>query len=141
MKDAAYYRARNNVIGKYISKETDDKRKRWLQYGFIPDEYEDEFEKECEETQKLYKSKDGEMPLTFTDMTTYSTWFAMHPEKVAGRIEGGSSLFFPVVVKGSRNDVENLINSVTKEDSSDDDMMELELEAEALELELKLSNV
>lgn len=138
MKGAAYYRARNSLIGKYISRETDDKKKRWLQYGFVPEEYNDQFDKECEQTKKLY----NDSPLSFTELTTYSTWYAIHPEKVAGIMDVGTSLFFPVVVKGTRKDVEKFFSETLKQVKADDtDMEMLELEAEALELELNLLNV
>lgn len=74
---------------------------------------------------------------------TYNTWYEQHPEKVAGTMVGSSSFYFPVLVKGTKKDVENMFKAALKEQEQnekpeDDELKMLELEAEALEMELKL---
>lgn len=50
-------------------------------------------------------------PLTFTELTRYSTWFAMHPEKVAGKEELTTSFHFPITIKGNRELIEQTIRA------------------------------
>ena len=141
----AYYRARIQTINEHIG-SAHDNEKRWLQNGFIPDADKDDFDMWI----KARMHDKSDEPLTLTELTTFSTWFDMHPEKVAGTMQGGTSMFFPVVVKGTKADCERMFaDALTNApepqpktdtpDLSDDEEMEmLELEAEALQLAIKL---
>lgn len=74
-------------------------------------------------------------PLTFTELTTFNTWFTLHPEKVCGQLVTTSSRNFPVSVIGSREDVEQAIDKTLSQKNP------MELEAKALEIELDLFNL
>ncbi len=108
-----YYRARIQTIDDHIH-SCQGQEKKWLQNGFIPESEQEDFDMRIKA--RMYGKSDD--PLTFVELATYSTWFAMHPEKVAGKMVGGSSLFFPVVVKGTRQDVERLHKSAMSADNS-----------------------
>jgi hypothetical protein len=97
-----YYRARLQAIrnNTYIY---DVQTQKWLTNGFIPEKLKDDFDIFIKR-----EMRDDDSPLSFVELTTYSTWFDMHPDKVAGKMAGGSSFYFPVVVKGTRQDVEKL---------------------------------
>jgi len=141
-REPKYYRARLQTLNEHIGSAT-DQEKRWLQNGFIPDADKDDFDMWI----KARMHDKSNEPLTFTELTTYSTWFDMHPEKVAGTIQGGTSIYFPVIVKGTKADCEKmfadaLANAPTPQpdsDGGDDELELLELEAEALEMELLMA--
>ena len=95
--------------------------------------------------------------LKFSELTKYSTWFAMHPEKVAGQYKVTTSIHFPLTIVADNKDVVNcikkgiekakkgILNVVKDNPSYRKSKKELKLEAEAnlnllklLELELTL---
>jgi hypothetical protein len=53
----------------------------------------------------------GNNPLKLSEITRFSTWFAMHPEKVAGKEKVTTSLFFPVKIEGTSDDVIRVIKN------------------------------
>lgn len=130
IKTNSYYRTRIEAINYFISKN--GKEKKSLQNGFVPESIKKDFQKWIDEN-KVSDDK----PLSFSEITTYSTWFDMHPEKVAGEMIESTSLYFPVKVKGNRNDVEKLFENSIIEDSVDEIEL-MEMEAEALIIKLKL---
>lgn len=150
-REPKYYRLRIEAI-KSMLPDADEQTKRWLQNGFVPDEMKSKFEKQVTEERLKHRfatNDDLNEPLTLTELTTFSTWFDMHPEKVAGTMQGGTSLYFPVIVKGTKADVEKMFANTlaatpapqqptAAELSEDEEMEMLELEAEALKLKLKL---
>ena len=144
-KSNAYYRARLIAI-RDMAANARDENKRWYQNGFIP-----EFDREGVDNYIANRiDAQSDEPLSFTELTTYGTWFEMHPEKVAGTMQGGTSLYFPVIVKGTKADVEKMFADAlanapepqpktdTTDLSEDEEMEMLELEAEALKLKLNL---
>lgn len=140
-REPKYYRARIEAI-KGMLTNADEQTKRWLQNGFVPDAKKGEFD-----SLVVSETSRDNSPLSLVELTTFSTWFDMHPEKVAGTMQGGTSLYFPVIVKGTKADVEkmfaNTLATPTKlptaaELSEDEEMEMLELEAEALQLAIKL---
>lgn len=115
MKSNAYYRARIQTFNEHIQSAT-NQEKKWLQNGFVQESDKDDFEMWI--NGRVHNQSNE--PLTFTELTTYNTWYAMHPEKIAGKMQGGTSMFFPVVVKGTRQDVENLFKqAMIAENQSD----------------------
>jgi hypothetical protein len=79
--------------------------------GFIPEEYEAEFK----EILRAEIDQTDESPLTLQEQLSYATYFAMHPEKVCGIMEVTTSGGFPIKVKGTRQDVERVINATLGE--------------------------
>ncbi|WPP48925.1 SNF2-related protein [Catalinimonas niigatensis] len=53
----------------------------------------------------------SEEPLNFEEKASYSTWFAMHPEKQLGEEKVTSSFHFPLVIKGKKEDIPRLIRA------------------------------
>lgn len=142
-REPKYYRARIEAI-KGMLTNADEQTKRWLQNGFVPDAKKGEFD-----SLVVSETSRDNSPLSLVELTTFSTWFDMHPEKVAGTMQGGTSLYFPVIVKGTKADVEKMFANTlaatpapqqpTAAELSEDEEMEMfELEAEALKLKLKL---
>ncbi|CAN0059536.1 unnamed protein product, partial [Chrysoparadoxa australica] len=50
-----------------------------------------------------------ETPLRFSELCSYSTYFELHPHKVCGTQEFTSSRDFPVIIKGTRDLIQNTI--------------------------------
>ncbi|MBC8753962.1 hypothetical protein H2O64_04720 [Kordia sp. YSTF-M3] len=43
--------------------------------------------------------------MDFTQITSDDAWFKKHPEKIAGVEYATTSLYFPIMVKGNKDDV------------------------------------
>ncbi|MCR9171908.1 MAG: DEAD/DEAH box helicase [bacterium] len=103
---------------------------RALQRGFIPER----FDQDQEIAKILTEANISNEPLSFVELTRYSTYFAMHPDHVAGTEKITTSQAFPVTVKGSETTVKETIEAQLNKSN------DMELEALALELELELLN-
>ena len=134
VKEPKYWRARLNLIQQTLPM-LDDKEKRLYSNGFIPTKHIKSFDKQ---TQNLSKEQSNE-PLSFVELTSYSTWFAMHPEKIAGQETEASSIAFPIKLKGNKKDIEKMFASVFGDKVSDES--EAEALAIALQLELELMDM
>lgn len=106
--DNAYYRARIAAIRRRTSTQ-DVQVQKWLGCGYIPERLREDFNIFIKQELRNDNSQ-----LTFTELMTYNTWYELHPEKVAGTMVGSSSFYFPVIVKGSKNDVENMFKAALK---------------------------
>jgi hypothetical protein len=114
MKTPEYFRARIAVIEHLIrevtkiTQENDKAREleiRLLQNGFFPRGfYEPNLVIIMRQTRQF-----EDTPLKFSELTRYDTWFAMHPEKVAGNTVITTSRAFPLEVVGNENDVKETI--------------------------------
>ncbi len=93
----AYYRARLDAIEKAIRQADDDKQLSLLRNGYMPDLSIHDY------------SQFDNHPLSFLELTRWDTWFAMHPEKIAGETVISSSRSFPLKVKGTKEDITNAI--------------------------------
>lgn len=109
LHDNAYYRARIQSLRDYA--ELSAGKKKFYQNGLVPKSERANFDKYVDKHTVEYDNS----PLTFTELMTYNTWYEQHPEKVAGTMVEGSSLYFPVLVKGTKNDVENMFKAALKE--------------------------
>lgn len=123
INDPQTLRARIAAI-RNLSIEAEGQDKKILMCGVVPFGYEERMD---EEIARLKDSQPKD-PLTLTEMTTFNTWYQMHPEKVAGEMKQSSSIMFPVSVKGNLFDVEKMFSFL---DDEVDDLTLLELEAEA----------
>jgi len=132
---AQVYRARIKLIETFANGVPDEKNRRLFRNGFIPERYQSEFSK------SLSVGTDGisKEPLSFAEITSYSTWFAMHPEKMAGYEKEASSIQFPVKLIGNRKDIEAMIAKVFPDEKKDSEAEALAM-AIALEIELELLN-
>ena len=103
--DNAYYRARIQSLRDYA--ELSAGKKKFYQNGLVPKSERANFDKYVDKHTVEYDNS----PLTFTEQMTYNTWYEQHPEKVAGTMVEGSSLYFPVVVRGNKSDVEAMFEA------------------------------
>lgn len=130
----AWCRARITAINKLLDElpKTEEKNspRVLLRNGLIPDVLQKRFNEILDYEYKLTFSLNN--PLSFREITSFNTWFVMHPEKICGEEVVTSSLQFPITVVGTK---ENIVHSIQNIQSSDDS---LELEALALEVELQL---
>jgi hypothetical protein len=97
-REPSYYRARLTAIADELKRETDEKRIRLLQNGFYPDY-------QPSQTSHSSHSSPDSTPLTFLELCSWDTWFAMYPEKICGETAVPTSRSFPLAVKASREDV------------------------------------
>jgi len=120
-KTPAYYRARMEVIESLLlaahaaqRKDKDSKELEkevvLLRNGVILDK---ELEEKKTKAQLETKSFSDE-PLTFSEITRYNTWFAIHPDKVAGKEVVTSSRNFALSIEGTREDIERTIRGERK---------------------------
>ncbi len=142
-----FVRGRLKAIVYYIDTlaDTDNKQspRELLKQGYVHPEIEYNLSAKTAQ----FGVSQSETPLTFTELTTYSTWFFIHPEKIAGKETVVTSRDFPIKVKGSRKEVEDTITNSINTDpqhSDSDKMKRLRLataKAKALALKLKLGKV
>jgi hypothetical protein len=108
----AYYRARLAAFEQVIVEEKggdrDEKNNNSviLRNGVIPDGYEKRIDAIIQENRK----KVSNSKLLFEEITRFNTWFEMYPEKVAGTEVVTTSREFPIMIKGTEED---LIQTVT----------------------------
>lgn len=108
------YKNRTDFINKKLSETTDATEKRLLSNGFIPDKFKAEYDSELEN----WKQDEG----TDSDIQKISNanYFAINPDKVAGKIIAGTGFLNPVIVKGSLEDVLISINKTLEKESDFD---------------------
>jgi hypothetical protein len=115
----AYYRARLDTIQHFIKDELpghsefDTGKKNspleLLKHGFVHPTIKERFKSRLESFPK-FGIKFSNAPLTFTEVCSFDTWFAMHPEKVAGTETVTTSINFPLTIKGNQEDIERAIS-------------------------------
>ncbi len=135
MESPAYYKARIAAIEQLLTQiPADDKNisRVLLRNGVIPET----MQKAANEFIQQNIGKYTDAPLTFTEICRYSTWFDMYPEKVAGTEYVTTSIMFPLMIKGSKDDILNTVTVLPQTNEPEPDEMQLEFEMLALELEL-----
>ncbi|WP_296683129.1 hypothetical protein [Flavobacterium sp.] len=73
-------------------------------------------------------------PLSFTELSTFNTWFVLHPEKICGQEVITTSKEFPVTIQGDKS---KILATIQKQQS----YSILEMEALALEYELQINQL
>jgi len=114
----AYYKARLDTFRYFLNEElpghpvydTGQKNSplELLKQGFVHPDLKERFESRIESFQKL-GIKVSDTPLSFTELCSFNTWFAIHPEKVAGTELVTTSINFPITIKGTKEDIERTI--------------------------------
>jgi len=138
----SYYRARIAAIEHWlkVSPFLKDEKKNndqvLLRNGVIPENPYYNLKEEIENRLLNSKQEYPDTPLTLTELSRYSNWFAMHPEKMAGKEEVTTSLHFPITIKGSKDDIVKTIEKGIE--IVQEPLAQIELEALALEVELEL---
>jgi hypothetical protein len=115
LENAAYYRARLVVIEdlyKSLDTNRDEKNPERVivRNGVFPDRFN---EKELIQ-QKLTNKNILGQTLTFEELTRFNNWFAMHPEKVAGKEIITSSREFPISIVGTKEDILKTIQTTKR---------------------------
>jgi hypothetical protein len=117
--DNQQYRARLYAIEKLIGMYPD--HARILRNGLVPKECKYDFEiLENEAFRDMFNRKiDNSIPLSFVELCSFNTWFAIHPEKVAGEEIITTSVHFPVSIKGTKEDIIATIEKTLNKNKSD----------------------
>jgi hypothetical protein len=103
----AYYRARLTVLYKLIAEANEDSISL-LRNGVLPTHYSNsDFEAQI----KNAMPDESDSELTFTELCSLNTWFAIHPEKIAGIEIITTSRSFPVKIKGTKQEIIDTIES------------------------------
>jgi hypothetical protein len=108
----SWLRARTTAIRKLIEELPTDRDetnpdRTLIRNGLIPESQQKRFNELLDYEYKLTFALNE--PLTFTEITSFNTWFAMHPEKICGKEVVTTSVQFPISVKGTK---ENIINTI-----------------------------
>lgn len=121
----SYYRARLDTFRHFIKEELpghsgyDTGKKNspleLLKQGFVHPDLKERFESRIDSFSKL-GIKVSDAPLTFTELCSFNTWFALHPEKVAGTEAVTTSINFPITIKGTKEDIEQALNKGLQDD-------------------------
>lgn len=98
----------------HLFERADDREKKLLSWGHVPNSLKERYN----ELMKLYKTKNLTDRINYDNtklnLLLLDTWFAKHPEKVAGKATETTSLHFPVQIKGTREDVEQMFSFLDK---------------------------
>jgi hypothetical protein len=111
-KTPSYYKARLGAFQQIIQEEAggvrDEKNNHSviLRNGVVPGGFKMRLSSLIKEKQKDFSNA----ALSFEEITRFNTWFEMHPEKVAGTEVVTTSREFPIMIKGTEED---LIQTVT----------------------------
>jgi hypothetical protein len=127
-----HYRARIEVIREILSTLDVNRMEKGndivlLRNGVFPEKFNEEKMIRKKLANKTFSSE----PLTFSELSRFNTWYVMHPEKVCGKEIITTSIEFPITIKGSREDIMNIIHI-------ESDPGQLELQALVIEVELQL---
>jgi len=147
--DAALYRARIAAMQYFIAKWNNDpvldagknSPRELLKNGYIHEKVREQVEAKAE---SLIPEMPGD-PLSFTELTSYSTWFSMHPEKVAGKEIVTTSFHFPLEIEGKKEDVIRTIQAgLHKQQPSTTTnamRLRLKLKAKAAKVKMKMQGL
>jgi hypothetical protein len=141
----SYYRARLEVIEdlyKSLNTNRDQKNPERVivRNGVFPERFS---EKELVQ-KKLTNINIPGHALTFEEITRFNNWFAMHPEKVAGKEVITSSREFPVSIVGTKEDIVKTVkvkSRKSKGKSDSDFQFQLELKRKTAKAKLKLLHI
>ncbi len=104
MKSNAYFLSRiqtfNYFIGNMEATREKNSPRELLKVGYVDESIREQVNDEIITNQKFISDTEK---LTFTDLTTFNTWFVMHPEKVAGKEIVTTSMNFPLKIVGDKD--------------------------------------
>jgi hypothetical protein len=151
MKPDTYYLARiqtfNYFIGSMEANGEKNSPRELLKVGFVDESIREQIKEEIIVNQKFISDSDK---LSFTDLTTFNTWYAMHPEKVCGIEKVTTSMNFPLKIIGDKDliiktieqDLQNKVSDYFKIEKENPKLkllkLKLKLQTQTLELLLKL---
>lgn len=111
----AEIRAKQELINNWLA-DNEHGGDKLLRNGKVPDMYREEFQREMEKLAEILSNEE----LEFIQLTSFNAWFDKHPEKVAGEAVESTSIYFPVQIKGNKNDVLETINRTLKKGSNNE---------------------
>ena len=108
-KKPAYFRARIALISELLDSIPDTGEKNnnhvLLRNGMLPVELLHGKTEEAAVQHRMETGHFSNTPLSFSELCRWDTWFARHPEKVAGIEVVTTSLEFPITIKGTSSDI------------------------------------
>lgn len=131
----SFYRARIKYILEKISDSIHQGNERILR--LLRNGYTDNLNEANKGIKAIAKTQSND-PLTFIELTSFSNWFVMHPDKVAGVEILTTSNAFPIKIKGKKEDIISMFNLVFDAEKGNS---EAEAIAIALQIELQLMNL
>lgn len=139
-KTPAYFRARISAIEELIQTidaDRDEKNndRTIFRYGVFPNGYDEE----KIVSKKMQDQQYSDSSLCFEELTRFNTWFAMHPEKVAGIQHITASREFPISIKGTKEDILKTIKINNKAESKFE--FQLQLQQKKVKAKLKILNL
>ncbi len=142
-RTASYYRARLEVYKQLIKEEVganpsnDSIELRILRNGVLPTKLAVSYDKLIDK----YHKQQSEKKLTFDEITRFNTWFEIHPEKIAGTEVITSSREFPIMIKGSVEDIIQTITPSIVPDKKDNRIRMAKAKAKARKRSLELMKI
>lgn len=117
----SYYRLRLKAFEQWQKKPVSEDDVAIIRNGVVPPGYD--LEATISQLQK--ETTVSNEPLTFTELTRYNNWFAIHPEKVAGQEVITTSREFPITIKGGEKEIKEMFGFLdgkpAKEEATDSD--------------------
>ena len=101
-------RGRLRALRRLLAQASDPLEQALLRSGHFPDAQGGEVAM-AQEAMALERDPAARAPLTFTELSSLSSWFYLHPEKVCGEERATRFSKFPLEVVGKRGDVERAI--------------------------------
>ncbi|MCB0823544.1 MAG: hypothetical protein KDC09_12655 [Bacteroidales bacterium] len=139
----AYYRARIAAFEKVIREEKGGERDEKnnhsviLRNGVIPAGFKNRIHSLIQENQKNASNA----KLSFEEITRFNTWFEIHPEKVAGTEFITTSREFPIMIKGTEEDIIRTVSPTSKPDKNEKRVQLAKAKAMARKRILELMNL
>lgn len=105
----------SNFMNDIFGKDSDvlNRQRLYIRNGFVSNELRNKFAERIYEISEAIDSNKS-LEKAYTEPVTYehlnlSNWFYLHPEKVCGEEYGGTGNAFPVLVKGTVQDIVSTI--------------------------------
>ncbi len=115
-KTPAYFKARIALIEELLNTTPDTGEKNnnhvLLRNGIIPAALLSGKSEYAAVLQKMNNGNFSDAPLSFFELCRWNTWFALHPDKVAGTEIITTSYEFPITIKGSKEDIINVLTPI-----------------------------
>ncbi len=135
----SYLRGRMRAFEHMYEQAEDDQARGWLRNS--AEVYKAE---ERDELAKMYAKSENNSPLSFVEQCSFSTFFALHPEKVSAEEQLSTSIHFPVKMKGTVRQVMDTIKNSLKSPAQSGKAKasaRLQLKMKMLKLKLKLQQL
>lgn len=135
----SYIRARTQAIKNYLDNHPSTREKNspreLLKNGFVHSEIADELHNSID---KIQNQNFDDRPLMFEEITAFSNWFVLHPEKICGKEKVTTSFHFPIKIEGTKADIIEAIKKGMNPEGSAESELQFELELLEIELDLLL---